>query len=292
MTTATVTTKGIDASAMLIDLRISQWTARKMDKKTSAKVTLDAGAAAGSGAYYKTLVSSDHLEAIKKKVNVVRAYHYQMTLPWSDAGPRILPADAYMEYAQTMQEHRIEFDALTREFLDEYPLARQEARRILGTLFDETDYPQVEAVALKFRMGYEVMPMPTAQDFRVNLAEDEVAMLRADIEQRTSAILAQSMRDVYERILKVTEAFVDRLGDEDKIFRNSLVENARTLRHLLPKFNLTGDPKLEELAAKMDKLCEYEPEQLRSSFGARTETHRAAVEIKKDLMDFFNGEFQ
>lgn len=292
MTTATITTSGIDASAMLIDLRISQWTARKLDKKTSAKVSQDAGAEAGSGAYYKTLVSSGHLESIKKKVNQVRSYHYQMTLPWSDSGPRILPADAYMEYAATMQDYRMEFDTLVREFLAEYPLARQEARRILGSLFDESDYPHVDAVANKFRMGYEVMPMPTAQDFRVNLAEDELSMLREDIEARTSAILAQSMRDVYDRVLKVAEAFVDRLGEEDKVFRNTLVENARTLRDLLPKFNLTNDPKLNELADKMDALCEYEPEQLRSNFGARSETHKAALDIKKDLMDFFGGEFQ
>lgn len=292
MTTATITTKGIDASAMLIDLRISQWTARKMDKKTSAQVSRDAGAADGSGAYYKTLVSSEHLEAIKKKVNVVRAYHYQMTLPWSDSGPRILPADAYMDYAATMQNHRMEFDGLVREFLADYPLARQEARRILGTLFDDSDYPQTEVVAGKFRMGYEVMPMPTAADFRVDLAQDELDMLREDIEARTSAILANSMRDVYERIMKVTESFVDRLGEEDNIFRNSLVENARTLRDLLPKFNLTKDPKLTELAEKMDALCEYEPEQLRNNFGARADTHKAAVGIKKDLMDYFGGGMQ
>lgn len=292
MSIASVTQSGLDTSAMLVDLRISQWTARKLDKKVSNRVAAEAGVDSRAGSYYKTLVSSDHLDSIKKKVTAVRSYHYLMTLPWSDAGPRVLPVDAYFDYQQTMQDHRAEFDALVQAFLEDYPFARQEAQRILGSLFDEEDYPPTDVVAAKFRMHYDVTPMPTAGDFRVSLAEDEVERLRKDIEERQNAILAKSMRDVYERILKVTESYVDRLGQEDNIFRNSLVENAKTLRDLLPKFNLTQDPKLDELAKRMDELVKYSPDQLRSNFGARTETHKAALEIKKDLMAFFSGEFQ
>lgn len=291
MTVANVT-EGINASAMLIDLRISQWTARKLDKRATAQATRDAGAEEGSGSFYKTLVNSEHLDQIKKLTTKIRSYHYTMTLPWSDAGPRVLPADAYLEYQQQMQTYKSEFDQTVDAFLQDYPVARQEARRILGALFDEEDYPPTEVVAQKFRMGYSVTPIPTADDFRVELAGDEVKAIKDEIQQHNEALLAKTMQDVYERILKVAEAFVDRLGAEDRIFRNSLVENARTLRDLLPKFNLTHDPKLMELAEKMDKLCEYEPDQLRANWGTKQEVHAAAVEIKSDLLDFFKGEFQ
>lgn len=291
MTVANVT-QGINASAMLIDLRISQWTARKLDKRATAQATRDAGAEDGSGSFYKTLVNSEYLDQIKKLTTKIRTYHYQMTLPWSDAGPRVLPADAYLEYQQQMQTYKSEFEQTVDAFLQDYPAARQEARRILGSLFDDEDYPPTEVVAEKFRMGYSVLPIPAADDFRVSLAGDEVDAIKQEINQHNEALLAKTMQEVYERILKVAESFVDRLGTEDKIFRNSLVENARTLRDLLPKFNLTQDPKLEELAEKMDKLCEYEPDQLRANWGTKQEVHAAAVEIKSDLLDFFNGEFK
>jgi len=284
---------------MLIDLRISQWTARKLDKKVTAQVARDAGVYTDAngfsnnvGSYYKTLVDSEYLDKIKKHVNAIRAYHYKMTLPWSDAGPRVLPADAYMDYAYEMQGMKAEFEQTVDAFLADYPAARQEARRILGSLFNEEDYPPTEVVAEKFRIGYSVLPIPSADDFRVGLAEDEVSAIRADIQQANEALLAQTMREVYSRIYKVAESFIDRLGEEDKVFRDSLVENARSLRDLLPKFNLTNDPKLNELAEKLDKLCEHDPNQLRHNWGTKQEVHAAAVDIKSDLMDFFGGKFQ
>lgn len=289
MAIASVTEKKLDQSAMLINLKISQWTARKLDKKTSAKVARDAGIAADRGSYYKTLVGGDTIAAIKTKANEIRSYHYRMTLPWADDGPRLLPAMAYFEYMQQMQEFGDQYHSLVREFVDEYPMAREEAKRLLGSLFDEADYPDTQSVAGKFDMDITVMPMPTSGDFRVDLSEEEVERVRADITRRTEAVLAESMKEVYDRILKVTEAFVDRLGDEDKVFRNSLVENARSLHSLLPKFNLTNDPKLNELAERMEMLCKHDPDELRKDPRVRAETHKAARHMKKDLMDFLSG---
>lgn len=293
MTTQSNSTSNIENRAMLVNLSISRWSARKLDKNTSARIARESNIDPKAGSYYKTLVGGDNIEAIKKAAGEMRTYHYKMTLPWSDEGPRILPADAYFEYMTQMQEYKDKFYDAVEKFVEEYPYAREEARRMLGSLFDEDDYPSSDRVRRKFDVTLEVLPLPAADDFRVDLASEEVERIQRDIEQRTSAVLRQSMETVYDRIEKVLDAFVDRLEEEDTIFRNSLVENARELVGLLPKFNLTNDPKLNDLAAKMDKdLCKYTPDQLRNSLTARKETFESAKTIKKDLTGFLNGDMQ
>jgi hypothetical protein len=289
----TESTSNISNRAMLVTLKISKWTARKMDKKTSQRIASESGIDPKRGSYYKTLVGGDTIEAIKRKGNDLRAYHYMMTLPWSDEGPRILPADAYFEYMSHMQEERQKFDELVRQFVQEYPYAREEAKRMLGSLFDPEDYPSTEDVAQKFGVDIQVHPLPAADDFRVDIADEEVARIQKDIEDRTNATLQSSMEAVYERIKEVLDKFEDRLAEEDTVFRNSLVGNARELVGLLPKFNLTGDPKLDEMARRMDEgLCKYTPDQLRNNSSARIETYNSAREMKSELLDFFGGQMQ
>jgi len=286
-------TSNIENRAMLVNLSISRWSARKLDKKTSARIAHESNIDPKAGSYYKTLVGGDNIEDIKKAANEMRTFHYRMTLPWSDEGPRILPADAYWEYMTQMQEYKDKFYEAVEKFVDEYPYAREEARRMLGSLFDESDYPSSDRVRQKFDVTVDVMPLPAAEDFRVDLASEEVERIQRDIEQRTSATLQRSMEAVYDRVEKVLDAFVDRLEEEDTIFRNSLVENARELVGLLPKFNLTGDQKLNDLAVRMDQqLCKYTPDQLRNSVSARKEAFESAKDIKKDLTGFLNGEMQ
>jgi hypothetical protein len=65
---------------------------------------------------------------------------------------------------------------------------------------------------------------------------------------------------------------VDRLsGDDKKIFRNSLVDNALELTNLLTKLNVTKDPKLEQARQALEKsLVGVSADDLRDSQGARS----------------------
>lgn len=282
----------IHASAMLVELSISQWSGRKFDRKTSHRIAHEAGVDNKVGAYHKQLVGGETLHKIKKKVNEIRAYHYRHTLPWSDNGPRVLPTDQYFDYMEDMQKFNAEYDALTKQFVEEYPFVREESKRMLGSLFDDEDYPSTDRIANKFGMDISILPMPTADDFRVTLAEDELEKVRQDIEQRTHATLMRTMNEVYDRVFKVLDSFIDRLEDQDTVFRNSLVDNAHELVDLLPRFNLTQDPKLDEIAERMrESLLRHAPDDLRQDQAARRQTFNAAKEIKQDALDFFNGAF-
>lgn len=291
--------QNIHSSAMLVDLRISQWTARKIDKKATAEVAATHGVASSTGTYYKSVLPTTNtsgdktaIEEIKKLVGEARSYHYKLTLPWFDTGPRVLSNLGYIEYMQRMQEYTAAFDALVDEFVQDYPFQREEAKRRLGTLFNEDDYPTLERVADKFSFSLNVLPIPQGSDFRCDIGEDEVDRIRKDIEASTRTTMQNSLLDAFTRVRDVTEAFVDRLQFEDTVFRDTLVGNAKELSSVLPKLNFTGDPKLAMICDELEaRLCAYTPNELRNNMQARRETYEAALDMKKDLAAFF-GSYQ
>ena len=66
---------------------------------------------------------------------------------------------------------------------------------------------------------------------------------------------------------------IDRLsGDDKKIFRNSLVDNALELTNLLTRLNVTNDPRLENARQALEQsLVGVTADELRDSKGARQE---------------------
>lgn len=285
-----LTTPSINTRALLVDLRISQWTARKIDKTATEQVAQANGIDKSVGTYYKSVINGKALEPIKQLVNAARAYHYKMTLPWADSGPRVLSSVAYFEYMGEMQTYATQFETEYKNFEQQYAYHRVEAQRKLGPLFNDSEYPDLNTLADKFSFDLRVTPLPMADDFRVELGDDEVEKLRATIKAQTEAVVGEAVKDVYVRALDVVEAFVDRLSEEDKVFRDSLVTNAQELVATMPKLNFTGDPALAALCERMkETLCQHEPAILRNNVSARKATHEAALAVKKDLLDFFGG---
>lgn len=287
--------QNIHSSAMLANLRISQWTARKIDKKVAGEVAKNHNVQASVGAYYKSVLPTTDangertsIEKIKKLVGEARTYHYKMTLPWLDSGARVLSAAAYFDYMQVMQQFKLQFEDAVTQFVYDYPFEREEAKIRLGTLFNEDDYPPVDRVADRFGFALDILPIPMGTDFRVDIGNDEAEKIRAEIEKATLATVQQSIADVYKRIAGVVEAFAVKLQFEDTRFEKSLVGNAKELADLLPKLNFTGDPALTAIATTIkEKLCAYGADDLRNNMQARRETYAAAIDMKKDLAAFF-----
>lgn len=280
----------ISGRAMLADLRISRWTARKLDRRATSEVAKNHQLQSQSGRYYKTLIEGAAFDNTNDIATKARAYHYRMTLPWSDVGPRVLANEAYFEYAIQMQDFGQQFQTSVDALLTEYPYYREEAKRLLGSLFNEDDYPPTYDLSHRFGFKLNILPLPVASDFRAQIGDEERDRIRKEIEIATNETVRRSVGEAYTRLAKVCEAFVDRLGDPKRVFHDSLVNNAKDLAEVLPKLNFTKDPQLDVLAQRLnDELCRYEPATLRTDPAARSATHRAARQINKDLMGFFGG---
>ena len=96
----------ISSSAILVELSISVWTARRLDKTASRAVTATNNAASGVANVNKKLLGDcAELDAVQKFAANARNLHYGMSMPWSDMGMRLVPTTMYLSiYSTVMSE--------------------------------------------------------------------------------------------------------------------------------------------------------------------------------------------
>jgi len=237
----------IQNSAMLVDLNISVWTGRKMDKTVSDEIDASKHTKARAGNYHKKLLAGTaRLDELQKLVATMRVWHYEQTLPWSDGGSRLLPMKNFFDYKATLGDYERQFDDAVKDFLLEYDTMVTAAAFQLGDLFNKEDYPEVIKLMSKFRMRYVFLPVPDAGDFRIDVNEASKTELQAQYEKFYNDKLNDAMQDAWDRLHDCLTRMSDKLaGDEKQIFRDSLVNNATDMCELLTKLNVTNDPKLE-----------------------------------------------
>lgn len=274
--------------ALLVQLNVSQWTARKYDKRASKEVTTAHGAASAAGRFNKSLLPmNDKLDNIHKKTTFIRTKYYDNTLPWGLDGTMMLPTANYLSFMSDFRKEKGEWESLVQDFLDEYDQMKLDAQRILGSLYDPADYPNVLELRHKFKMDMAVFPVPSA-DFRVAIGSEELTRIQQDVERRVKEAEQAALKDVWNRLYERVKHMAEKLADPKAIFRDSMVENAREICAMLPRLNFSDDPNLEAMRQQVEATLLKHPEALRNDPDLRQDT---AAEAKKimDAMGAFMG---
>jgi len=291
MTTATNLTE----RAMLVDLTVRRWGGYKSDKVVNQEVADNHNSDITMGNYAKRLIDR---KVAFKRINEIHTQastiHFTYTLPWLDTGQRILSSAAYFIYTEKMRAVKADWEDAVQEFCTEFPAYVEEARQRLNGLFRESEYPSVGQVRSKFSLGYHFTPMPAAQDFRVDLNDEEQAAVKADIEANVQEGLKDALRDIAGRIEQRVGHMAERLRaysvtEEGKkgIFRDSMLENVKSLVELIPVLNITDDPTLTALAVRMgDELLEHAVDTLRFDPIIRERVATAAEDILAKVKEF------
>ena len=264
---------------MVINLSISQWTARKFDPTASKEVATN-HAATDAGRFNKILIAGEALKSIAKVANSARTFHYQNTLPWKDNGERILPSENFFNYASEMAKFRAEFDSLVGEFISNYPMLVDEAKARLNTLFSESDYPAPAIIQKKFKLSYDFDSISEVDDFRVAISEEEADNIRLQIQATIDRRIANAQDEMLNRIRTAVLNMADALEMPDKVFRDSLVGNIEELVELTPILNFNKNQKIDDAVNMMKPLC-VDPNQLRKDAAYRKEIAEKARKISK-----------
>lgn len=288
----------LSTRAMLLSPRISQWTARKLDRDVTDEVNQNHGAVSDASRLNKLIVPKEALEPIQKVVSETRNGFIERTLPWMNDGSRVMACEAYLSHVSWINRQKSKFDRAVSDFLAAYPGYVAAAAARLGSLYKASDYPDVSELRDRFQMETRVMPVPTSGDFRANLSAGQVEQLRADIESDIQAATQTAVRDVYRRIHEVAQRMVDRLGaykpatkpgeKAEGIFRDSLVSNVRDLIDVLPSLNILGDPQLAAMADKLRPLAENDAADLRDDEILRRNVASEAEKILADIGDYLS----
>jgi hypothetical protein len=287
----------LSRKAVLVTMPISQWTARRLDRKVTDEVNRSHGAAEDAGRYNKLLIEKRRLEAVQKAVTGLRTLYYKYTKPWHDEGSRVLPNTLFTKFMEEWRTGLAAFDEAADAFCRDYDLFVRERKVALNGLFSEQDYPPSSEIRSKFKATVNVMPFPDAADFRADLDDTIVADIKAEIEASSREAATKIQTHTMEQIADVVRAMAERLkaygekkdGDRTGYFRDSLVENVRELVELLPAFNMEGDPVLNTLCERMQReLCVESAQELRDNPAARESVQKSAEDILADVSRFMS----
>jgi hypothetical protein len=283
--------KGLSEKAMLVSLVISQWLTRIVDQKITDEVALANSAKRDVGTYRKRLLANRGAVArVQVAVSSLRSYHSRMTLPWTK-GVGILASSKYVEYSKGMRELISEFKEAARELLSAYPDLIEEAKEDLGDMWNAKDYPSPGWLERKFDIRLDVMPIPKAGDWRIDLSDEELEKLNEEIEKREKERVGQAMEELWERLYKPIKHMVAVLNkDNPRIFK-TLITNISDLTAILPDLNLTDDSKLEDLRREVeDMLSDLSTDKLRDSTYLRNVAAETAEQLRQKIKDQGNIE--
>jgi hypothetical protein len=267
--------------ALLVQLKISTWTARKHDKRVTKDTTDAYSASDTAGRFNKHLLpNSDALDNVHRKAGQIRTFFYENTLPWGIEGVQLLPSKNYLEFMNTMRKHKDEFNYLVNMFLMSYNYQVRQAQQFLANMYNPDDYPSEDDIAAKFSIDMAAYPVPS-DDFRVNIDDDEMKQIQDDVRRRVVEAQHNAMQDVWQRLYDRVQKTYEKLVQPDAIFRDSLIENIHEICELLPRLNISDDPALEKMRKDvLDKVANHNPDALRQDKTLRSET---AAEAKKML---------
>lgn len=270
----------LQSSAMLVELGISVWTARKLDKRASEDVTTQNHADRGMANVNKRLLACDELTAVQKFAANARTAHYAMTLPWSDSGLRMLPTSRYFDYQKAVTRLQSEFYDLVEKFLGRYEWLINETQLKLGDMYDPSEYPGNNTVRAKFGFRLNYIPLPEAGDFRIDIGNQQAAELQQQYASFYEAQLNRAMNDLWARAYEALSRMSERLDyadhEQKKVFRDTLVSNVLDIIDMMESMNVTGDPKMQMQQRQLKQAMQgVTPEALREDAYLRRETKQA-----------------
>lgn len=288
--------------AMLATVSVSCWRGQKHDRAVTAEVHASHGASANAGRYNKHCLDKADLAAVVSAQTKARAAFYELTLPWGDAGLRLLPTANFEKLAAAVEESAAETREAAAELAAKWPEIVARREREMNGLFNRSDYPAQGEIASRYSVRLAVYEIPDSSDFRVALDAEQLATARAAIEDDATRALASATRDVLGRMLKPVQAMVERLpkykvrlhndGRAEIVnpFRDSLVENVREVVRALPALNVAGDGEIAALIERIEaQLCARDPEELRSSARVRREVAAQATSIASDVQSILDA---
>jgi hypothetical protein len=179
------------------------------------------------------------------------------------------------------------------EFLEVYPSLIEQVRPELNGLFREEDYPSAEKLRAKFGVKLDVLPIPSGDDFRVTLSEEEQTRVAREIDEGVRQSLSRGIRDLWVRLTAVVAHMADKLNDPESRFHASLVTNVFDLVDLLPRLNVNQDEELNRFAAEIkDRLCNFSAHDLKKNEILRVATATDAAQILSQMDTVLRGREQ
>jgi hypothetical protein len=285
----------ISDRALLVNVTVRVWTGEKRDRGITREICEAKRAEKNAVRANKSLLG-EAIKPVQVAERAVRAAVNQRTLPWMDDGSRILKGTAFLTFTEVMAEPIRAFDTAVEQFITAYPEVKYQAQNRLGDAYNERDFPLQAKLHDRFGVKLTYLPLPSAKDFRVQLANEEITAIRRNTEEALRGTVNDAVRNLLDRLREPVGHMATRLrlfrcrsnGKVEHPFRDSLVENVREIVKLAPMLNLMDDPRIAALCADIERyLTAHDPDALRTSDQLREQVADQADGILRRMQGAF-----
>lgn len=190
-------------------------------------------------------------------VRAARTFHYENTHAWMHDGPRILTRANFDPYMVRMRQFKSEFEMAVLNVLGEYEDMKEQAKKVLGMLYDESDYPTRESLFTRYTFDTAIQPMPVSANLLdLGLESAEAEELRLKLERDMAETFAKANRRLWDDLFARLEKLYVKLSDEKAYVMDETIDGLRNLAELLPRMNITNDANLAVMAANLTSSLE------------------------------------
>jgi hypothetical protein len=212
-------------------------------------------------------------------------YWRTVTLPFPEAGIRLLPQSSLRLFAQTMQTYRERLQEAARELSSQYDTIKSEAQRRLGTLYNASDYPTTLDGLFDLEVTYPAIEPP---QYLVSLHPEVYQQEQARVRERFESAVELAEQAFATELQRLTAHLAERLtglhDGQPKVFRDSAVENLREFFERFRRLNIRSSPELDALVEEAQQVITgIEPQQLRDSVRLRQMVARDFEQIQASV---------
>ena len=203
----------------------------------------------------KFLVNPELLGPIKTSVHQARNTVQKHTLPFPITSLYLIPKESLGIVDEALEGFRERFWKKVNDFVDQYDLAREEARTVLGDLFNDTDYPEDISTKFKFEWRFLTLDLPKKSK-----------ILTPEIYQREKEKFEAMMEETRQM---ATEALAGELGEivtqmverlngngKGKSINSAMLNKIRDFFDAFETKNLFDDEKLNEVVAQAHSVID------------------------------------
>jgi hypothetical protein len=255
----------LSSNYLLCDLQIRSWSGKATDKDATEDVIRDKQASKDAGAFMKNLMASAgaELKTVHQQGASLRHFVYSRTLPWCTngegvkRGARLLASSQAMDFLQEFKGFKKQYDDAVKALVAVWDLRVGQAMQNLGQLAKASDYPKAEDLPKMFAVTVELGTISAMSDFsRLNVP----AALATALGHRHAAVAQQqvqnAMNEMRDRMLAELERINVQMskhaaGEKTRLYE-SLITNMQGLVQMAKNMNLTNNPRLTELAEKIE----------------------------------------
>lgn len=273
--------RDIFKKACLIQLSTSVWQcSRVIDQSIMDKLASGNEWVKGR----KFLINPELLGPIKTTVHQARNHIQRFSLPFPITSVYLVPKETLTVIDDRMEYFKTRFWDKVGEFEAVYDAALEEARDILGDLYNDSDYPLQIKKKFRFEWRYFVLEVPGKASVLTPEIYEREKQKFENLMEETRELAMAALREEFGHIV---HHLVNRLNDSDgkpKVIQNSMFNKMREFLDDFNTRNLFKDEKLRELTRQAQEIIGgVSPFGMRYNDVLRKKIHNDMNRLKNDI---------